>query len=242
MTKLNKLPAYMEIFANKIYSCPKLSNVLDDSRVVKLRSLWSYNQIIKDMLRELTKNAPVLQIGLTFGDEITEVYEKIFRKGKFDIFDVSETQIKRAQTKYRHFNINIMNYNAAMSWDEKYDVVICYNLLHDLPPVTRQKVMDNALNSLTNGGKAIFIDCAKPFNFNPLKWPLFLFNRLYRPFAESLWNAPIESFCSQKDKFRWQHKYYWGHMFQKTVAVRKILSNEDVLKLTKIFQNENRKN
>ncbi|MCQ2735116.1 MAG: class I SAM-dependent methyltransferase [Alphaproteobacteria bacterium] len=238
MTKLNKLPAYMEIFANKVYSCAKLSNVLDDNRIVRLRSLWSDNQIVKDLLSEITKNAHVLQIGLTFGNEIDEVYNKVFKKGKFDIFDISETQINRAKAKYLHHNINIMNYNAAMSWDEKYDVVICYNLLHDLPPVTRQKVMDNALNSLTNGGKAIFIDCAEPINLNPFKWLIFWFNRLYRPFAESLWNAPIESFCLQKDKFRWQHKYYRGRMFQKVVAVRKILSNEDVLKLTKIFRGE----
>uniref|UniRef100_UPI001E4ECD63 hypothetical protein n=1 Tax=Klebsiella pneumoniae TaxID=573 RepID=UPI001E4ECD63 len=68
------------------------------------------------------------------------------------------------------------------------------------------------------------------------KWPLFLFNRLYRPFAESLWLAPLESFCRQKENFRWYHTYYQGRIFQKVVAVRKILSNEDVLKLTKIFK------
>jgi SAM-dependent methyltransferase len=128
-----------------------------------------------------------------------------------------------------------MNYNAALPWDEKYDVVICYNLLHELPLKTRQQVMDNALNSLTNGGKAIFVDYAEPELWHPLKWPLFLYNRLYHPFAESLWEKPLESFCMLKDEYRWHHTYYCGKLYQKTVAVRKILSSDDVVKLTKLF-------
>lgn len=232
----DKLPTYMQILGNKIYSNFTVSSILDDNRVVTFLNLWANNKIIKDLVQEITKNAHVLQIGLTFGNEIDAVYAKVSQKGKFDIFDVSKVQVKRAQEKYKHHNINIMDYNAALPWDEKYDVIICYNLLQELPLKTRKKVMDNVLNGLTKGGKAIFVDCAKPVALNLLKWPLLLFNRLYYPFAESLWNSPIENFCSNKNEFRWQHKYYWGRLHQKTVAVRKILSNEDVKKLTKLFK------
>lgn len=233
---LNKLPPYMDILANKIYKSSWFSGILDDNRVTTILNLGANRRIMKDLLRDITKNAHVLQIGLTFGDEIDAVYEKVYKHGKFDIFDVSEQQIKRAETKYRHHRINITSYNAAIPWDEKYDVIICYHLLHELPLKTRQAVMDNALNSLTNGGKAIFVDFSEPETFNPLKYPLFWFNRLFRPFCESLWNAPLEDFCSVKEEFRWQHTYYWGRIYQKVVAVRKILSNEDVLKLTRLFR------
>jgi len=235
MVKLNELPPYMNILANKIYQHKIISGILDDARIVTLTSCWSADKIIKDVLRDVTKNAHVLQIGLTFGKQIPAVYEKIQKRGKLDIFDVSELQIEMANERYKEYDINIMNYNAAMPWDEKYDVVICYNLLHELPLKTRQKVMDNALSCLTNGGKAIFVDYAEPELWNPIKWPLFLFNRLYRPFAESLWEEPLESFCTRKDEFRWHHTYYCGKIYQKVVAVRKILSSEDVVKLTKLF-------
>ena len=236
MAKINKIPEYMNIGTNNIYKHKILSSFLDDNRIETVLSLWSSKKIIKDLLKDITKNAHVLQIGLTFGNEISAVYEKVQKKGKLDIFDVSEVQIAQANSRYQHYNINIMNYNAALPWDEKYDVVICYNLLHEVPLSTRQKIMDNALNGLTNGGKAIFVDCAKPIWYNPLKWPLFLFNRLYRPFTESLWEQPIESFCSKKDEFRWHHTYYKGGLYQKVIAVRKILSSEDVIKLTKLFR------
>ena len=201
----------------------------------------SENFDIKELLKDITKNAHVLQIGLTFGKQIDAVYNKVQKQGKLDIFDLSETQIKRAAQKYAHHNMTITNYNAALPWDEKYDVIICYNLLRELPLKTRQAVMDNLLDNLTTGGKAVFVDYAEPEAWNLLKYPLKWFNRLYRPFAQSLWQEPIENFCSKKDQFRWQHTYYHGHMFQKTVAIRKILSNEDVLKLTKMFNSTNKK-
>ncbi|MBQ4400118.1 MAG: class I SAM-dependent methyltransferase [Alphaproteobacteria bacterium] len=236
MFKLNEVPPYMEIFSNKMYFKRGLCSVLDDDRVARLGSFYAQKKIIKDMLQDITKNAHVLQIGLTFGDEISAVYKKVHKHGKFDIFDLSDVQIERAKERYENYNINIMNYNAVLPWDEKYDVIICYNLLHELPLVTRRKVMDNALNGLTNGGKAIFVDFAEPEFFNPLKWPLFLYNRLYRPFSESLWNEPLENFCSLKDEFRWNHTYYHWNMFQKVIATRKILSSDDVKKLTKLFR------
>lgn len=238
MKNLNPLPPYMKIFANRVYENKFVCGFLDDNRIANLRSLWCQNRIIEDMLHDIPKGAHVLQIGLTFGDETARVYEKVKKRGKLDIFDVSETQIALAKEKYAKLDIEISNYNAALPWDEKYDAVICYNILRELPLKTRGKVMDNVLNSLTTGGKAVFVDCSEPSWFNPLKIPLFLYNRLYLPFAESLWNEPLENFCPQKDGYRWYHTYYGGGMFQKTTAIRKILSNEDVRKLTKLFKSK----
>ena len=235
-----KQPAYMDILFNRIYSKPKICGILDDNRIVQLSNFFASDKIIKDLLRDIPKNAHVLQIGLTFGKEIKAVYNKVYKRGKLDIFDLSATQIELAATKYADFDMTITNYDATMVWDEKYDVVICYNLLRELPLKTRSAIMDNVLNSLATGGKAIFVDYALPQSWNLLKYPLKWFNRLYRPFAESLWQHPIESFCTKKENYRWHHRYYHGHMFQKTVAIRKILNSEDVIKLTKLFNNNSK--
>lgn len=236
MAKINSLPPYMNVLFNRIYANKTISGILDDERIVKLCHLWQKNKIMKDLLRDVAKNAHVLQIGLTFGDELEQIYAKVKKQGKLDVFDVSETQLQRAKEKYARKNIELSNYNAALAWDEKYDVIICYNLLHELPLKTRQQVMDNVLSSLTTGGKAIFVDYAKPMWWQLLCYPLFIFNRLYRPFTESLWEQPLENFSSLKDGFRWQHSYYGGRLWQKTIAVPKILSNDDVKKLTKLFR------
>ena len=236
MTKINSLPPYMNILFNRLYANKIVSGVCDDERIVKLSHLGQKKKIMKDLLRDVAKNAHVLQIGLTFGDELEQIYDKVKKQGKLDVFDVSDIQLQRAKEKYARKNIELSNYNAALAWDEKYDVVICYNLLHELPLKTRQQVMDNVLKSLTTGGKAIFVDYAKPLWWQIFRYPLFVFNRLYRPFCESLWEQPLENFSSLKDGFRWQHSYYGGKLWQKTVAVPKILSNDDVRKLTKLFR------
>lgn len=236
MTELNKLPPYMQILFNKIYKNKILTALFDDERIARLAHFGLKKKIMKDLLRDVAKNAHVLQIGLTFGDELEQIYAKIKKQGKLDVFDVSALQVDFAKNKYERKNIELINYNAALPWDEKYDVVICYNLLHELPLQTRSQIMDNVLGSLAMGGKAIFVDYAKPVWWQFLRYPLFVFNRLYRPFCESLWQQPLENFCSKKDEFRWQHSYYGGKLWQKTIAVPKILSNEDVRKLTKLFR------
>ena len=237
MGKINELPPYMSILGNKVYASRKWSAVLDDPRIVGLSYFGAQNKILKDLWHDINRNSHVLQIGLTFGNEIITVYGKVHLQGKLDIFDISQTQIDFARERYGHREMEIIKYDATQVWYEKYDIIICYNLLHELPLKTRKIVMDNVLDGLTNGGKAIFVDYAKPKWWNPLRWPLLWYNRLYRPFTESLWEQPIENFCSNKDDFRWNHTYYHGGMYQKTIAVKKILSSEDIVKLTKFFRN-----
>ena len=238
MTEENKNPDYMKVFSNKLYSNEFWSSICDDERINNIRTLFSNDTLVIDVAKEVAKNAHVLQIGLTFGDEIETIYQKVCRQGKFDIFDISDTQIKMANKKFSHYNINIIRHDAREPWTEKYDVVICYNLLSDIPSESRTKIVDNALTSLSKGGKAVFIDCCQPEKWNIWKPFLKAYNLLYRPFALDLWENPIENFASAKDDFRWHHVYYSGRRYQKVTAIRKILSSEDVRKLTSMFRAE----
>ena len=86
----NNLPKYMQILGNKIYQNKSLSEIFSDNRIVNISSLFSYDEITKDILRDISKNAHVLQIGLTFGNRIEKIYEKVHKHGKLDIFDISE--------------------------------------------------------------------------------------------------------------------------------------------------------
>lgn len=231
-----KLPEYMDVFCNRLYHNEFWSGICDDERVTAFRTLFSNDTLVIDLAKEVAKNAHVLQIGLTFGNQIETVYHKICKQGKYDIFDVSDTQIRLANKKFAHYNLNIIKHDAREPWDEKYDVIICYNLLSDVPPETRTQIMDNLLNSLVKGGKAVFIDCCRPDKWNVWKPFLKIYNLLYRPYALDLWNSPIENFTSLKDEFRWHHIYYSGRRYQKVTATHKILSSEDVRKLTSMFR------
>jgi len=48
-----------------------------------------------------------------------------------------------------------------------------------------------------------------------------MFNRLYEPFAESLWYNEIEDFAPKTDKLIWAKKTFFGNMYQCVVAQRR---------------------
>ena len=102
----------MNVFANKIYNSEFWSGICDDERITALRTLFSNDALVIDLAKEVAKNAHVLQIGLTFGNQIETIYRKICKQGKYDIFDVSDTQIKLAEKKFGHYNMNIKKHDA----------------------------------------------------------------------------------------------------------------------------------
>ena len=197
-SKVVKTPAYVKEIYGKIYENEKVSRFFDDDRIVSLMTLGQQNKMVADVVKEISTNSSVLQMGCTFGKQIESVAEKVGSYGRYVVADVCA----------------------------KFDTVICYMLLHEVPPVTKAKIINNALNCVEEGGKVIFVDYHNPSRWNLLRFFLKPFNRLYQPFAESMWDKSIESYAKNKEHFSWRKKTYFGRMYQKVVAVRQIPSFE----------------
>jgi hypothetical protein len=93
-------------------------------------------------------------------------------------------------------------------------------LLHELPPYTQALVLNNVIKALKPGGKAIFIDYHLPSSYNPLKYFIRAINRLYQPFAESLWKNSIKDLTPHAEKCSWSQQNYFGGVYQKVVATK----------------------
>ncbi len=225
-SKAVKTPAYVKELYAGIYENEKLSRFLDDDRIVTLMTFGQQNKMVKDVVDEISTNSRVLQIGCTFGRQIDAVAEKIGAYGKYTIVDVCAKQLERCKSKAIYQKINFQSYDGSKPFTEKYDTVICYMLLHELPPVTKAKIINNALECVEEGGKVIFVDYHNPSKWNLLRFIIKPFNRLYHPFAESMWNKSIESYATHKEHFYWRKKTYFGKLYQKTVAVRQIPNYE----------------
>ena len=94
-------------------------------------------------------------------------------------------------------------------------------LLHEMPYPSKLKLINLLLSSMAPGGKVIFIDYHKMTWWNPLRWILKPFNRLYQPFAENMWDTEIKDFVSGRGQFEWKKSTYFGKMYQKVVVKRK---------------------
>lgn len=221
-SKVVKIPSYVHEIYGKIYENEKLCRYLDDERIVSLMTLGFQNRMVNDVVAEISTNSKVLQIGCTFGRQIEAVAEKIGAYGKYVVVDVCPQQLERCRSKAIYQKIDFQSHDGSRTFSQKYDTVICYMLLHQLPPATKSKVINNALNSVEEGGKVIFVDYHQPAKWNLLRLILKPFNRIFQPFAESMWKRTIDSYVKNKEFFTWRKKVYAGKMYQKVVAVRQV--------------------
>jgi len=220
--KTLKKPAYLDSFYGAFYRKGKLRALLDDNRVQSFLSFGFRSRLIDDLLEEVGTNSSVLQIGCTFGDQIKKTAEKIGKYGSYTVMDVLEDQLAFCKEQNKNQNINFVLYDARKPFDEKFDAVVCFMLLHELPLTSRRKIVNNALEGVKKDGKVIFIDYDKPSKLNLLYFVLKPLNRLFFPLTESLQETSIQALAQKSAHFTWYKKNYAGKMFQKVVAVRRI--------------------
>lgn len=219
-----KLPLNIKGFYSWLYDSDKMSEFFDKQYVNDILTLGACRQLSYELAREIPMNANVIQFGITFGNQIDLIARKITSYGKYLVIDNNAKQIKRCENKFYGLYPQLKFEKADASRfksDTKFDRVICYNLLHELPPLSKIKVVDSALNLVGPKGKVIFIDYHNPSKWNPLRYFIRMFNRLFQPFAEKLWERGIDMYATKSSDFSWRKNTYWGGMYQKTIATRK---------------------
>ncbi len=217
------VPLYQRFIYSKLYNNLKLSRLFDNNWLLNLFTLGMHNKLVEACAEEVETHTTVLQFGATFGNQLAEVAEKVGYYGRLYVMDVNRTQLNRIEEKYETLypQMNFVRQNAEEPTGNKFDTVICYMLLHELPIASKIKVVENALNSLTENGKAVFIDYSQPTYWHPLRYIVRMFNRLYQPFAEKMWDRTIDTFTSHSLDYIWHRRCYFGGMYQKVVATKR---------------------
>lgn len=101
------LPKYLTAIYGRIYENLKVSSFLDNPRLLKIFTLGNSSRLIDAALKEIKQSQKVLQIGATFGDQIEQTADRIGHYGKYDLIDISETQLTRAEEKYKYLYSNM---------------------------------------------------------------------------------------------------------------------------------------
>ncbi len=221
-----KLPAYMDITYGDIKNDMSGLMAMDNVFYCKLRTLMQYNKLVDAATKEIKMNQSVLQLGVVFGNELDEVALSAGSYGQVDIVDINPMQVNRTLEKYWNIYpcMKVFRQDAAkLKLKNFYDNVLVFMLLSEVPAATKKKIVDNALKMVKPGGKAIFIDWHNPLYYHPLRYVVRMYNRLYNPFVEPLWDHDIETYSDTnlRRQFVWRKSTYFGRMFQKVVAVRK---------------------
>lgn len=220
------LPPYIDFIYGDLYKDPAKCMARDNTFLCWLKTFFQYGALVNGVSQELRQNQSVLQLGVTFGNQIDEAAMAIGAYGQYDIVDINPLQVNRVNEKYWkvYQGLKIFKQDAAnLKLNGKYDSVICFFLLSEVPSATKTKIVNNALKMVKPGGKVIFTDWHTPVFWHPLRYLVRMYNRLYNPFVERLWDRDIDTYAQPtvRSQFMWYKNTYFGRMFQKTVAVRK---------------------
>lgn len=225
LVRENAVPEYLKSVYNRRYFHPFFSQIFDDEWMAAIGTFFCQNKLTQCVTKEIFENNDVLQLGLASGNFERRIAEKINSKGQYHIEDLSAQHIKAVQPRISFWqNIVIMERDfttPGTKQNKKYNAVIGYFVLHEIPDARKRALLQRAFDALKPDGKMIFVDYARPKKFHPLKYPLKMFNRLYEPFAESLWYNEIQSFAPKTDKLIWDRKTFFGDMYQCVIAQRR---------------------
>lgn len=216
------VPAYLSEVYTWAYLAPANVEMLDRSIVVDVLLFGNARRLMRGALDEIQPGQKVLMAAHVYGDFVTRLADRVGPDGQFDLIDVAPIQVEHAQRKVGHLShVNVRQADAAAPGDDTYDVVVCFFLLHEVPDGKKRAVMNALLERLAPGGKAVFVDYHRPSRLQPIRYLLHVVNRLLEPFALALWDHELSAFASEREKYSWTKRTYFGGVYQKVVVRRR---------------------
>lgn len=216
------LPAYLERHYWWAYLRPASLRTFDHPAVVSAILWGRFGSLARAALAELAPGSRVLQLACVYGDLSERLVTRLGQGGRLDVVDVAPIQVENARRKLARFsNTRVWRADATVPGPAAYDAVLVFFLLHELPDAEKRRLIDAALGRLTPGGRAIFVDYARPERWHPLRPVMRLVFFLLEPFAATMWRRSIRSFASAPALFHWRESRAFGGLYQIVVAERR---------------------
>lgn len=190
------LPPYIESVYKRRYFSPSVVRFFQKGLMTTITNWFMQSRLVRLVADEIYAEPDVLQFGIADGKLQNSIAEKMNGQGVYHIEDLSKPQIENTLPSVSPWlNVRLLVRDFTHPTDKKYDVAVLFFTLHELPDARKTAVIKRAFNALKPSGKIVFIDYAQPHAWHPLKYPLRQFNRLFEPFAESLWYKDIQDFA-----------------------------------------------
>jgi ubiquinone/menaquinone biosynthesis C-methylase UbiE len=214
------LPDYLREVYSWAYLTPWSADLLDRQWVVQTILWGNAQKLINRVLAELQPGDRVLQPAAVYGDFSRQVAGAIGPDGQLTIRDIAALQVALTRRKLMDLlNVTVDWGDAAVVKADRFDIVACFFLLHEVPDEVKRSVTRAMLDQLRPGGKAIFVDYDEPGRFHPLKPVMRGIFRHLEPFATGLWRCGIESLAGDRaERFRWRKSSHFGGLYQVVIA------------------------
>ncbi|NNG03559.1 MAG: class I SAM-dependent methyltransferase [Inquilinus sp.] len=225
-TAVPELPAYLQETYAWAYLWPISVRLLDRPWITSAILWGNYRRLKRAAFSEIPPGQRVLQTACVYGDLSYDLGALVGPRGRLDVIDVAPIQVANCRRKLNgvgHAHVRLAD--AAAPGGGPYDVVCCFFLLHELPDDRKRAVIDSLLSAVVPGGSVVFVDYHKPRSLHPLRGLMSIVFDWLEPFAKTLWRREISSFAPAADRFDWRKETYFGGLYQKVVARRRIPSD-----------------
>ncbi|HEX9584748.1 MAG TPA: rhodoquinone biosynthesis methyltransferase RquA [Gammaproteobacteria bacterium] len=218
-----KVPAYLEDHYHWAYLKPRNVRLLDRDAVVTT-ILWGNNRRLqRAAFGEFTPGQRVLFAAHVYGGVVANLAARLGPGGHLEAIDIAPIQVECCRKKLVPYPwARARRGDARRPGGGPYDGVCSYFLLHEVPDDWKRNVVDGLLATLRPGGKAVFLDYHEPVPWHPLKPLMSLVLDRLEPFAKGLWAHEIEALAGEHAHFEWRKETYFGHLYQKVVARRRL--------------------
>lgn len=218
------VPPYLTVVYKTSYFKKFFSRLLQNEALASFLTCFRLNKLIRTVNDRIRQTDSVLQFGITSGALEREICLNLNGQNIYEIEDISPVQAATAGYKYASWSNTrtlVRDFTFPREHEIRYDKVVVFFALHEMPDPRKKALMTRALNAVKEGGTAFFVDYAMPKAYNPLKYPVLLFNRVCEPFAESLMVNGIKAFAGDADGFEWSEESFFGGLYKVVCAVRK---------------------
>lgn len=217
------VPPYLESVYKHRYFVHRFARFFQNNLTAAATNFFWSRRLVRFVADEIRPGTDVLQFGIADGKLQRVLAEKMSGEGAYHIEDISKPQVDALlPTVAPWLNVRMKVRDFTIPTKRQYDAAVLFFTLHELPDTRKAEVVKRAFAALKPSGKIIFVDYAKPRAWHPLKYPLHQFNRLFEPFAESLWKNEIKSFApidlQESKKIVWAKRTAFGGLYQCVIA------------------------
>lgn len=214
-------PDYLDDYYWWAYVEPRAVRFFERDWLINLILCGNYKPLGTAALAALGDDldGKTLQISCCYGKLTPNLAEKVAKKGgALDVIDVMPVQLENLAAKLKPdtpARLNRMDARALGFADGQFDHVLLFFLLHEQPPGSREKVLQEALRVLKPGGKLVIVDYGRPERWHPLRYLLLPFLGLLEPFAIALWRKELTDILAHQLRgCTWHKTPYYGGLYQ----------------------------
>jgi len=214
MTKELKIPAYLRDLYPYYFS-KRAIRFLSMRWYAVLTTFGFFDRLADTVAALISPSDSVMLSGVVAGGFEERLLAVLGEKGRFAVADVSEERLDACRERlFAYAKPQYVPHDVTEPFETKYDKIVCWFLLNEMPDELKKKTVDAVLASLKPDGTAIFVDYHAPKKNNVAAWIVKPVNRLFRPFAEGLWRHSLHSFAASPTLYSWNKKVFCLGLYQ----------------------------